>query len=74
MIWTDEQVENLKKRQNNRSLHPYTCAHGHGELIPTNEGWVCSECDYTQDWAFGDDLSGRTLEMFEGDIFAQIIK
>lgn len=51
--------------------HPYTCgnrkdgqhrysAEGHdfGVLIPTPAGWVCLDCDYTQDWAH--DATGVT--------------
>ena len=45
--WTDEQVNLLKKCQ--KICHPYTCSGGggphHVDLIPTNEGWTCPECD-----------------------------
>jgi len=54
--WTDEQVENLKKRQANNMMHQYTCVcDGNIALIPTKEGWVCPECDYTQKWCHKSD-------------------
>ena len=64
--FTDEEIENLKKRQNNGRFHPYTCdRHAEecevnveprdyskdGVLIPTREGWVCPCGKYKQDWA-----------------------
>lgn len=62
MIWTEDQVANLKERQDCGYLHPYTCENGHGNLIPTTEGWICHECTYTQIWAFAEDLDGRFRE------------
>lgn len=41
-------------------VHPFTCANrGDGKhsllngykLVPTTRGWICRECDYTQNWA-----------------------
>jgi hypothetical protein len=60
--WTAEQVERLNGYQAAHKMHPFTCPNrsqpGHevihgdlGTLIATNDGWVCSGCDYTQDWA-----------------------
>lgn len=62
--FSDEQVEALNKYQREAPFHPFTCANrgdgnhvehaGHsdlGMLTATNEGWVCSDCDYTQLWA-----------------------
>lgn len=60
--WTDEQVEALNEYQQVAPMHPFTCArrdrgHGdHGErdvgiLVATNDGWICRDCDYTQNWA-----------------------
>jgi hypothetical protein len=45
-----------------RAMHPFTCPHrgdgNHrdingdlGALVPTVRGWICSFCDYTQNWA-----------------------
>ncbi len=51
--WTEDQVSNLNKRQEDKSQHPYTCDRGH-ELIATKDGWVCMSravCRYKQDWA-----------------------
>ncbi len=62
-IWTKEQVENLKKRQATMMMHPYTCECGEN-LIPTEEGWICDECSYTQNWAHDSDLDGDLLEWF----------
>ena len=62
-IWTEEQVKNLKKRQETFTLHPYTCDCGEN-LIPTEEGWVCDKCSYTQYWAHGSDLDGEWEEWF----------
>lgn len=60
--WSDEQVAALDRWQRSECVHPFTCGDrdGHpwnedyfdyGPLIPTNAGWVCEHCDYTQDWA-----------------------
>jgi hypothetical protein len=62
--WAPEQVEGLSRWQADPNKHPYTCPHrkdgehryspeGHdfGVLVPTPGGWVCIDCDYTQDWA-----------------------
>ena len=62
-LWTDEQIEHLRRRQADRTLHPYTCgglgpddvchrARGvdDGVLIPTREGFVCPCGEYRQEW------------------------
>ena len=59
--WTKEQVAELQRHQNLGIFHPYTCGtkgcktkdeyHGNSILIPTEYGWICPNCDYTQDWA-----------------------
>lgn len=53
--WTDEQVQNLKSLQESSLVHPYTCSSAtHFEeqkLTPTNNGWVCDNCENTQNWA-----------------------
>lgn len=60
--WSVEVIENLAKLQSGECYgHPYTCInrgdgrHHHngndtGCLIPTHNGWVCKDCDYTQEW------------------------
>ena len=65
-VFTEEQIEELKKHQNNPMFHPYTCDRSvdecevnqkprdyskDGVLIPTKEGWVCPCGKYTQKWA-----------------------
>lgn len=60
--WTPEQVEALNGYQAAGRFHPFTCARrgegGHqirhgdlGVLVATADGWICPDCDYTQDWA-----------------------
>jgi len=61
--WTPEQVEALNAYQTSGAWHPFTCAnrdpatheaHGRGDygvLIATPAGWVCEDCNYTQNWA-----------------------
>lgn len=60
--WTEKQVACLVAWQESSFAHSYTCPnrsdvlHGHqygdiGGLKPTTDGWVCLDCDYTQDWA-----------------------
>lgn len=61
-LWTLEQVDCLNAYQRHGRFHPFTCPNrgedGHqmrhgdlGTLIATENGWVCPDCDYTQDWA-----------------------
>lgn len=66
IIWTPEQVEMLKARQDS-PMHPYTCGGDRsdklhraiaeedgtepGQLYPTVRGWKCPACDYRQFWA-----------------------
>lgn len=63
--WTPEQVEGLSRWQVEK--HPFTCHNrkdgehryapevaDFGVLVPTPNGWVCRDCDYTQDWAHPD--------------------
>lgn len=53
--WTEEQVEGLQRWQ--ERFHPYTCprhskdGHATEDLVPSEAGWLCPSCDYTQDWA-----------------------
>lgn len=61
--FTDEQVRLLNEWQQHSTMHPFTCRrrtetpHGYhdsrdfGVLVATRDGWVCRDCDYTQDWA-----------------------
>ena len=61
--WTEAQIERLKEWQRSGFVHPYTCGKrddnhawndwgmDYGVLIPTRKGWVCPDCDYTQNWA-----------------------
>lgn len=67
VIWTDEQVAALVARQEDGTLHPYTCGgersdYAHtfhagesgeeaGQLYPTTRGWRCPACDYRQFWS-----------------------
>lgn len=75
--WTDMQVERLRDWQRSGFVHPYTCGKRHrsthvwsdwgmdyGVLIPTRKGWVCSDCDYTQDWAHDFSFEPIPMGMF----------
>lgn len=58
--WTTEQVAALNRWQAG-PMHPFTCfnwgdgshrwATDLGVLVATEQGWVCPDCNYTQDWA-----------------------
>lgn len=61
--FTPQQVEALNRYQHQEFTHPFTCGdrEGHrycehgcdfGILRATEAGWVCDDCDYTQNWAF----------------------
>lgn len=51
----------LNAYQHDSGMHPFTCPHRRdgahrtstdlGVLRATAHGWVCPDCDYTQDWA-----------------------
>lgn len=60
--WTEEQIKRLNLRQDDERRHPYTCGNDstHPRLVPTKDGWVCAECDYTQDWVLTD-ISGEIM-------------
>ena len=49
--FTPQQVEALNKYQNCGIWHPFTCGNCRNVLTATEKGWICSQCDYTQDWA-----------------------
>jgi hypothetical protein len=55
--WTEEQVEILRQFQWGERGHPYTCGDNssHPKLVPSQRGWHCVACDYTQDWAHSHD-------------------
>lgn len=51
--FTPEQVVYLEIWQQGIGIHPFTCLHDHDgdrNLIPTERGWTCPQCSYTQDW------------------------
>ena len=58
--WSPAVVDALNNRQQDVSLHPYTCGSGNrkdanhldgeGILIATEDGWKCPFCSYRQDW------------------------
>lgn len=51
--FTPEQVESLNGFQKCGCVHPFTCGGDkcRSDLVATEEGWVCPNCDYTQNWA-----------------------
>lgn len=58
--WTDEQVEALNRYQREGKFHPFTCGNDsrHQNLVATKDGWICPNCDYTQNWAHGFMMGG----------------
>lgn len=52
--FTEEQIKKLNIQQNSGRVHPYTCGNVdcRAILIATEEGWICPNCDYKQNWAF----------------------
>ena len=55
MLWTDDQVESLNEYQASGVMHPFTCERKSHDLVATNDGWYCPECEkegfsYTQNW------------------------
>lgn len=52
--FTPDQVHALNEYQIDGYFHPFTCPnrkdHMPGILVATEAGWVCSTCEYTQDW------------------------
>ena len=55
--WTDEQVENLRRRQAAQWLHPYT-GPDHVDLVPSREGWRLPDGTIFQTWAHQYDVDG----------------
>lgn len=53
MIWTKDQVESANAYQAAGIFHEFTCGGKDCRkvLIATPSGWMCPQCDYTQDWA-----------------------
>jgi len=57
--FSNEQVKNLNEYQLSGAMHPFTCDNSDcrgiegswGILVATNDGWICTTCDYTQNWA-----------------------
>ena len=58
--WSYEEVNNLNKRQQIQTIHPYTCGDCGKELIAYFSGWKCSDvtCEYKQNWAHAIDVRG----------------
>lgn len=67
-------VRHLMVLQNRHDIHPYTCANrGNGKhekiggqtgiLVPTADGWVCPDCNYTQDWCHNSFLNAIIFDV-----------
>jgi len=54
--WDAKILGNLRRRQEDRSLHPYTCPKCSSVLTPRRKGWKCTEHGYVQDWALIQDV------------------
>lgn len=76
--WTKSQVDTLNAYQRNKYFHPYTCSNrgdsehkfangDYGVLVATENGWVCPDCGYTQDWAHAGSLDVAYLEFMDKD-------
>lgn len=66
--FTPEQVEQLNRYQQGGWMHPFTCGVGTGrhlDLVATEAGWICPDCDYTQDWAHGFMADREVLDSLE---------
>jgi hypothetical protein len=52
--WSDEEVKSLNECQQFGYCHSFTCGgeNCNNNLIATNNGWMCKNCDYTQNWAY----------------------
>jgi hypothetical protein len=51
--WNDAEVASLNARQNDLTMHPYTCECGK-KLYATHDGWICRqdrESRIKQTWA-----------------------
>lgn len=76
-MWTEEQINALNELQTGKVFgHPYTCpnrgdGHHHnngndlGCLVPTPNGWICPDCDYTQDWFHASSLTLTKIADFQ---------
>ncbi len=64
--WIDAEVHALNAWQDFGMVHPFTCGtDGCGQsLIATNDGWVCPDCDYIQDWAHTYMVDGSYIENY----------
>ena len=53
--FTPGQVLALNAYQHRGGVHPFTCGvdSRHRDLVATEAGWVCKDCDYIQTWAHG---------------------
>lgn len=50
--FTADQVKSLNGYQRSKVMHPFTCAmHSDLNLIAREDGWVCPQCTYRQNWA-----------------------
>lgn len=52
--FTQEQVDRLNEYQKLGFMPEFTCDNEHGGqriLVATNSGWICTECDYKQNWS-----------------------
>lgn len=59
--WTAEQIAILARRQQDNTVHPYTC-NSHGckrSLLPTSAGLVCPACGYAQNWCLASELASN---------------
>ena len=51
--WNALEISLLNHFQVAGRFHPYTCGFDstHRVLVATPNGWICEDCEFTQDWA-----------------------
>ncbi len=65
--WSKSQVDALNRSQKSGYFHPFTCGNDkcRCDLIATANGWICPQCDYTQDWCNESQCDGSMDKMIE---------
>ncbi len=72
--WSEKQALALKARQQDDSLHPYTCPSCHVPLVPRIDGWFCPEGqDIVQDWAYQADVDRYIEDIPSGAALQQAL-
>lgn len=82
-VFTPEEIQSLNDYQKSGMFHPFTCGSGNrtdeyhldgeGLLVATEDGWKCSYCKYTQNWAhdFMKDRRWEDVKKAQAEIFSR---